>query len=99
MIGHLGVRYLEAFICCLIGLMSLCFFWNAAHAGHHAWEGLVVGWAVPSAPSYAFTQVHMRMPLHPGAHAYAWAPSFTQAHMRHAQASLTHAHAPSAQHT
>ena len=56
-IGWLGVRYLEAFVCGLIGVLSLCFFANSAHAGLHAWTGVFHGWLVPSVPPFAFTQV------------------------------------------
>ena len=56
-IEYLGVRYLEAFVCSLILLMSFCFFYNGYASGlPHAWDGLLQGWVVPSMPSYAFTQ-------------------------------------------
>ena len=34
-----GVRYLEAFVCCLIGVMSVCFFVNWYDTTAHAMQG------------------------------------------------------------
>ena len=54
-VQYLGVRYLEALICVLIGTMSVCFFinWGNSHADAGA---LLAGWIVPSMPAYALTQ-------------------------------------------
>jgi NRAMP (natural resistance-associated macrophage protein)-like metal ion transporter len=54
-IQYLGVRYLEALICLLIGTMAVCFFvnWGASSADAGA---LLAGWIVPTMPSYALTQ-------------------------------------------
>ena len=59
LIQHLGVRYLEAFICLLISTMSICFFINWGLSGGSPWQasdGLPSGWAVPSVQSWAVTQ-------------------------------------------
>ena len=58
-IQHLGVRYLEAFICILISTMSVCFFINWGLSGGSPMgttDGLPYGWAVPSVQSWAVTQ-------------------------------------------
>lgn len=56
-VGHLGVRYLEALVCVMIGTMSACFFFNwAASSTLSSLNDLVAGWAVPAMPSYGITQ-------------------------------------------
>ena len=40
-VGYLGVRYLEALVCFLIGVMSCCFFINLYDSGAHAWKGVL----------------------------------------------------------
>ena len=54
-VQYLGVRYLEALICILIGTMSVCFFVNWGTSGADA-GALMRGWIVPSMPAYALTQ-------------------------------------------
>jgi natural resistance-associated macrophage protein 2 len=56
-VGYLGVRYLEGFVCVLMGIMSLCFFINLGHSGLEAWDGVIEGWVIPTMPTGAFTQV------------------------------------------
>ena len=55
-VQYLGVRYLEALVCLLIGTMSICFFinWGASHADAGK---LLAGWIIPSMPGYALTQL------------------------------------------
>jgi natural resistance-associated macrophage protein len=54
-VHYLGVRYLEALICALIGTMAVCFFVVWADAGTDL--GLLAsGWVVPMMPGYAIQQ-------------------------------------------
>jgi len=58
-IQYLGVRYLEAFICLLISMMSIAFFINWGISGGSpsgGEDGLPFGWAVPTVQSWAITQ-------------------------------------------
>jgi len=50
-----GVRYLEALICTLISMMTVCFFVNWGESGTDGGE-LLKGWALPIVKSYAITQ-------------------------------------------
>ena len=54
-VQYLGVRYLEALICILIGTMSICFFinWGASDTDGAL---LLRGWLIPSMPGYALSQ-------------------------------------------
>ena len=54
-IQYFGVRYLEAVICLLISMMSICFFINWGVSNTDAGE-LLEGWIVPQLPYYAVTQ-------------------------------------------
>ena len=54
-VHYLGVRYLEALICCLIGIMAVCFFVVWGDAGTNG-EQLATGWAAPVLPGYAIQQ-------------------------------------------
>ena len=54
-VGRLGVRYLEGFVCALIGVMSVCFFINWYSTGIER-SALLVGWVIPRMPPYGFTQ-------------------------------------------
>lgn len=54
-VGYFGVRYLEALICVFIAVMLFCFFQNWLLIGLEPRE-MLAGWAIPSLPSYGFTQ-------------------------------------------
>ena len=54
-VGRLGVRYLEAFVCTLIGVMSVCFFINWYSTGLER-EQLLEGWVLLRMPKFGFTQ-------------------------------------------
>eukprot|EP00747_Dinoflagellata_sp_TGD_P034148 gnl/TRDRNA2_/TRDRNA2_137084_c0_seq1.p1 gnl/TRDRNA2_/TRDRNA2_137084_c0~~gnl/TRDRNA2_/TRDRNA2_137084_c0_seq1.p1 ORF type:complete len:550 (+),score=66.05 gnl/TRDRNA2_/TRDRNA2_137084_c0_seq1:75-1724(+) len=54
-VHYLGVRYLEALICVLIGTMTMCFFVNWGESGTDAGT-MVTGWLLPSVHTYAVTQ-------------------------------------------
>jgi len=61
LIQILGVRYLEAFICVLISMMTIAFFINwgisgGSGASSDLDENLPYGWAVPTVQSWAVTQ-------------------------------------------
>lgn len=54
-VQYLGVRYLEALICLLIGTMSICFFINWGSSDTDV-SLLLQGWVVPMMPGYALSQ-------------------------------------------
>ena len=56
-VGYLGIRYLEALIGALIGVIAVCFFANWAATGLGDHDELLRGWAVPKLPTHGFTQV------------------------------------------
>jgi len=55
-VHYLGVRYLEALICTLISIMSVCFFVNWGETKIEVAD-LARGWVLPTIRSYAITQV------------------------------------------
>ena len=54
-VHYLGVRYLEALICFLIGTMAVCFFVVWGDAGTNG-KQLATGWVAPLLPGYAIQQ-------------------------------------------